>query len=363
MLRKDIYVNARCQHGTWQETIRERLSPPRNASLRLIASERDVQRPRLAVEDRDVGEVVPVAVLANLQAMQPRSELHLETLAVERAFPRLAVDPHLGIDRLDAHRQLAEALGCGSRDTGSGIRCAWVPATDRALRRGSRIPWPGSRVLRSSSRIRRSARRQRRACRPRRFRLSRRQGFHRVTDVERATRLNVNALLVRPMARQVELDIVIARLDVQPLEDAVEIVDRSRVVTVDEDFGLPRRDLRAHVAGQIVAGVSPVGRELVIRPAAVVTPVVPAVPVIAAIAVVQPGAVQARIVEAADEDRRPGANDDRGPDDYRWPNDDGAARDGDTTLGFGVRRADRERCGDGAGGDEKRSSDRQRNLR
>ena len=39
-------------------------------------------------------------------------------------------------------------------------------------------------------------------------------------------------------------ELVIARFDVQTLEGAVEVIDRARVVAVDEDLGLTRTHLQ-----------------------------------------------------------------------------------------------------------------------
>ena len=42
--------------------------------------------------------------------MEPGSQLHLEALVVQGAFPLLAVDEDLGIRWLHSQRQLTEAL-------------------------------------------------------------------------------------------------------------------------------------------------------------------------------------------------------------------------------------------------------------
>src|SRR5688572_10551982 len=55
------------------------------------------------------------------------------------------------------------------------------------------------------------------------------------------------------MSRQVQLDLVLAGLDVEALEHAVELVDRTRVKAVHEDFRFTRTDLQPQRRAEVVA--------------------------------------------------------------------------------------------------------------
>jgi hypothetical protein len=52
--------------------------------------------------------------------------------------------------------------------------------------------------------------------------------------------LQIQLLDDAAMARQIELHFVLARLEVQTLERAVEVVDDTRIVAVDEHLRLTR---------------------------------------------------------------------------------------------------------------------------
>jgi hypothetical protein len=57
-----------------------------------------------------------------------------------------------------------------------------------------------------------------------------------VPDAEGAARLQVHLLFRRAVSGQEQLDGVVARLDMEALHEAVEVVDDAGVVAVDEDL-------------------------------------------------------------------------------------------------------------------------------
>jgi hypothetical protein len=160
------------------------------------------------------------------------------------------------------------------------------------------------------------------------------------------------------MTRQIQLDRMVARFDVETLERAVEIVDSAGVVPVDEDLGLPRRHLSADVAAAVV-GIPVIGVIRVVRRgtsiirtpvAGVVRPIVARViRVIAAESVESAETVVAAeaysdmharpvvawSVIAAADDRRSGSNDDSWTRDGA-PGNRRRPANGDGSLGFGV---------------------------
>jgi hypothetical protein len=64
-----------------------------------------------------------------------------------------------------------------------------------------------------------------------------------VPDAERRAGLHVDPLTHAAVSREVQLELVIAGLDVQALEHTVEIIDGSGVIAVEEDLRLARLDL------------------------------------------------------------------------------------------------------------------------
>jgi hypothetical protein len=74
-----------------------------------------------------------------------------------------------------------------------------------------------------------------------------------VADGERLGRLQVEPLDVRAVPGEIQLDVVVAWLQVQTLQHAVEIVDAPREVAIDEHFGLPRVHLQPDRGAVVVA--------------------------------------------------------------------------------------------------------------
>ena len=90
--------------------------------------------------------------------------------------------------------------------------------------------------------------------RPLRRRFTRPERLHLVLDLERLAHREQHLARQRPMPVEEQRHLVLARLEAQPLGQAVEVVDDAGEVAVDEDLGFPRRDLQARSA-QRVAGV------------------------------------------------------------------------------------------------------------
>jgi hypothetical protein len=75
------------------------------------------------------------------------------------------------------------------------------------------------------------------------LRITRGKHLHLVTHVERLARLQIHLLLVAAVPGHEQLEIVVARFDMQTLESAVEVVYSAGVVAVHEYFGLTRSHL------------------------------------------------------------------------------------------------------------------------
>ncbi len=80
--------------------------------------------------------------------------------------------------------------------------------------------------------------------------------LHRVTQSERACRLQVDPLANRAIAVEIQRDVVRSRLDVQPLEDPVEVVDDTGIVAVDVDLGLARRHLQPDRRAAVIVALA-----------------------------------------------------------------------------------------------------------
>ena len=63
-------------------------------------------------------------------------------------------------------------------------------------------------------------------------------------DLQRPTAREQHLLRERAVPLEVQLQLVLARLDVQPLQVAVEVVHDADEVAVDVDLGVARRDLQ-----------------------------------------------------------------------------------------------------------------------
>ena len=96
-------------------------------------------------------------------------------------------------------------------------------------------------------------------------RLARRERLHHVLDRNRALPAEEHLLTLGLEAVQVQLQLVFARLDVQPLQAAVEVVDSADEIAVDEHLCLFRLHLEPRGAGAIVDAVV-VGRRIRVLP-------------------------------------------------------------------------------------------------
>ena len=170
--------------------------------------------------------------------MWPVDEVHVEAAAVVGSIPPFAVDQDLGGGWLHANRQRAVILARARR------RFRWRhpivgahPVWSRSILRLLVVPARGGGRLR----------------RHRAFaRLARRQRLHHLLDRDRALTPEENRGADGLVALEVERELVLAGVDTQPLQRAVEVVDRADQIAVNEDLGLLRRDLKTGGPGQVV---------------------------------------------------------------------------------------------------------------
>src|SRR5688500_5791552 len=237
--------------------------------------------------------------------MRAGTELYDERSVLLRAAPRFAVDQHFGISRLHAQGERSKAVrgsaGAAARPFTTGTATL---ASTTAFAASAPADTAGDSP---SIDITRPLTGTGRRVWARRRRLAGSQRFHGVLDVERLARLQIEPLRECAVSGQVHLDFVITGLDVQPLEDAVEVVDRAGEVAVHEDLRLPRRHLEAYRPGSVVAVSSPpsVDRNLnlVVRPVTVIT-VVPRTRSQKQRVVKERRVIERRVVIAADENGR-----------------------------------------------------------
>ena len=157
--------------------------------------------------------------LLDAHAVRPFGELNHEPILRLRSSPRLSVDEHRRIARLHAQRERAGARLSGAR---ARSRRAAYPAAPgipgyAGIARGTGC---GSAI--------------RPAC----------SGVERVTDRVRRSRVVVDVLPQRAVARMINHDFVRAGHETQPLEHAVVVVDDARGEAVDEDLRFSRRHLQ-----------------------------------------------------------------------------------------------------------------------
>ena len=168
--------------------------------------------------------------------MRTIGELHAQTAAALRRVPALAIDQNLGVSGLHANHERSEVVPLVAR----AGRCSVCGAT--AVSGGRRRIWG----LRGLRRLDRSGALARLPCRNR---------LHHVLDRDRAFAPEEHGLLGRSITVKIELELVLACLDPEPLEGAIELVGRADEVAVDEDLGLFGCDLQAGGARQIVSSV------------------------------------------------------------------------------------------------------------
>ena len=76
--------------------------------------------------------------------------------------------------------------------------------------------------------------------------LARAELLHPQFDVECLVGHQQHALVHRAKSVEIKRDVVLARLRAESLEHAVEVVDKTRIVTVHENLRFPWFDLEAH---------------------------------------------------------------------------------------------------------------------
>ena len=166
------------------------------------------------------------SLLPHFDAVRPFAQLDDELIFAGRRVPRLSVDEDLGVGRTDAQQQRAER------------RRLLLARRSRLPRRPARRRFGAHRLVRLRHRLRRLARPER---------------LHGVHDLQRSAAHQQHLLRERLVAVEIELQLVLARLDVQALQVAVELVDDADEVSVDENLGVARRDLEPRRAREVVA--------------------------------------------------------------------------------------------------------------
>jgi hypothetical protein len=167
--------------------------------------------------------------------MRAGRNLHDEGFVILRSFPLFAVDQHFGIGRLYTNRNRAEV-----RIAAHGIVLRRVVA---------RLDGSSSLPVASAG--------ARRWCTGTRNRtlvsgFTRTKEFHRVADTEGTAVLQKDTLGGRAVTRQVERDIVAARLETKSLEHTIEVVYLACVIAVHVNLRLTRSDLQPEGGGFLI---------------------------------------------------------------------------------------------------------------
>ena len=189
------------------------------------------RRPR---PNQDVFPVGRETALSDFHGVASLGQLDGQSRRVRRSGPPFAVDENLGVGRLHANRERAEAAA--RLISGRSIRAR--PAAPLLTRivpsvrisAASRVTVSAERALGDGRGSMVSPGASGSKLMPNR--LTRRQDSNRGSAE-------------RPVAVEVHGNLVTARLQPEPLEHAVEVVDDTRRVAVHEDFRFARRHLEA----------------------------------------------------------------------------------------------------------------------